>query len=471
MLAGTLMSSYAQEMWGVVGGNYAGINGALLNPSSILHSKLYLDINIAAADVFLENNAFYIHREDYHPISFLKSSDNLPAYGKDDLPFDYYSNKQRKNIHLSGNIRGPSLSVVRGYQAFGFVSGFRTVFSGRDIPYEVIPLSYEGLNYEPLQNINFNDDQMLITGMAWFEMGLTYARSIIKQGRNQLSAGVTAKFLLGYAGAYLDIENIDYIVNNDSTLNIRNVRGELGFSSSSLPGDRFFSGKGLSVDLGITYVKKKRGYSNWSGNKLCRQQAEDYYYKLGVSLLDLGWMHFSNGAQGHDYNDVGRFWENVDTVNFRNLDYFTQLLSNEFYGDPNASLSADRIKILLPSALSVQFDYHINQQWYVHGVVVQALKTGKSYLYRPAQLAVIPRYETKYLEFSVPITLYDYRYPRFGLSARFWFLTIGTDNMLGFLNLTDFTGMDLYFSLKFNFLKGKCRSTNYHCESRGGSFR
>ncbi len=82
----------AQEMWGVVNGNYAGINSTMINPSSMMHSKLYMDINIATADVFFENNAFYIHREDYKPLSFLKADADFPEYGKDDLPFDYYRN-------------------------------------------------------------------------------------------------------------------------------------------------------------------------------------------------------------------------------------------------------------------------------------------------------------------------------------------------------------------------------------------
>ena len=92
------MITNGQEMWGVVNGNYAGINSTLVNPSSMLHSKLYLDINLATVDLFFENNAFYIHKEDYKPMAFLRSDVNLPEYGKDDLPFDYYRNESRKNI-------------------------------------------------------------------------------------------------------------------------------------------------------------------------------------------------------------------------------------------------------------------------------------------------------------------------------------------------------------------------------------
>lgn len=451
-------------MWGVVNGNYAGINASMINPASTMHSKLYLDINLATVDAFLENNAFYMHKGDFKPLAFLKSGDNLPQYGKDDLPFDYYTNQQRKNIQINALLQGPSFSVVINDQAFGLKTAFRSIVSGRDIPYEMIGFGYEGLNYTPQQNINYNDDNMIINGVSWMEIGMHYARSIMRRGDVQLSAGINAKVLFGVAGAYLDIDNIDYIVNNDSTLNLKNVRGELSFAAPD--GNQLFNGKGVGFDLGFIYEKRSRYNNSMRSKKLCRQAYQDYKYRIGLSFLDIGMINYKSEAQKHNYNDVGVFWENIDTVQFRDIDQFTQMLSDQLYGDPMASYSSDKIRIFLPAALSVQFDYHFRKQWYINTTAIQPLTLGKSTIYRPAQLAVIPRYETPYLEFSLPVSLYDYRYPRLGLAARFWFLTIGSDNLLGFFNLTDFTGMDIYFSLKFNFLKGKCRSSTWHCDYR-----
>ncbi len=451
-------------MWGVVNGNYAGISSTLINPTGMLHSKLYLDVNVVTADVFFENNAFYIHRADYRPVAFLRSSDNLPEYGKDDLPFDYYRNTGRKNIHLSTYVMGPSFSVSRRDDAFGFRTAFRTVVSARDIPYEIIPFSYEGLNYEPLHNINFNNDEMVITGMSWMETAFSYARTIYRRGPDHISGGLSAKALFGMAGAYLNLENLDYIVNNDSTLNLRNIRGELGFSTTSLPGEQFLNGRGFAFDLGLSYVKKRSGYSGNIRGNLCKQPYEEYRYRIGISLLDLGMMRFSGDAQQHAYDDVGIFWEHVDTVDFRGLDPFARMVSSQLYGDEYASLRGERISMVLPAAFSLQYDHHFPGDWYLNGTVVLPMMNGVSAIYRPAQLAVTPRYETRYLEFSMPVSLYDFRYPRAGLAARFWFFTIGSDNLLGFFNLTDFTGLDLYVSLKFNFLKGKCRSRSWDCD-------
>jgi len=462
-LAGLL--GRGQEMWGVVNGNYAGINSSLINPAGIMHSKLYLDVNIATADFFFENNALYIHKEDYKPFAFLRDADNLPEYGIDNLPFDYYRNDKRKEFHQNTLVMGPSFSISRQDDAFGFRTAYRTIASGRFVPYEVVPFSYEGLSYSPLHNINFNDDVMRVSALAWAEIAFSYARTLKRRGPHQLTAGITAKFLLGTAGSYIDMENIDYIVNSDSIVNLRNLRGEFGYAGIS-EGGPLFNGTGFAAEVGIVYEYKSKRYSSIRTQKLCRTPYEDYKYRLGISLLDLGYINFNTAAEQHNYDDVGVYWVNVDTVNFRNIESFTHMLSDVFYGDPEASLRSTKIRMIMPAALGIQFDYHYNKQWYLNASVVQPIMNAKSYVYRPAQLSVTPRFETQYLEFSMPLSLYNYRYPRVGLAARFWFLTIGTDKVLGFFNLTDFTGMDLYVSLKFNFLKGKCRVKSYNCEGR-----
>ncbi len=454
-----------QEMWGVVNGNYAGINSTWINPASMLHSRLYLDINMLTADVFFENNSLYIHKEDYRPLDFIRSADNFPKYGKDDVPFDYYRNTLRKNFHVSLLAQGPSASLVRGTEAYGIKTAVRTIVSGRAVPYEIIPFAYEGLNYEPQHNINYNDDISSFSTLSWFETAFSYARALYRRGPEFVSGGISLKFLQAYAGGYLDVENIDYIVNNDSTLNLRNVRAELGVSSTDLPPGKLFNGSGFAFDLGFVYERRTRGYSSWRAGPLCRQPYDDYRFRLGLSVLDLGRVRFSGDARKHNYNDVGVFWENIDTVNYRGLDPFTAMVSEQLYGDPGASLSGSAINIQLPTALSVQFDYHYRDNWYLNATAIVPVRFSNAYIHRPAQLAVTPRYETQYIEVSLPVSLYDYRLPRVGVAARFWFFTIGTDKLLGFMNLTDFTGMDLYVSIKFNFLKGKCRAAGFQCQS------
>jgi len=56
----------------------------------------------------------------------------------------------------------------------------------------------------------------------------------------------------------------------------------------------------------------------------------------------------------------------------------------------------------------------------------------------------------------MPVSLYEWRYPRMGFAVRWEVLTIGSDNLGGFFGFSDFTGMDIYFAIKINFAKGNC---------------
>jgi hypothetical protein len=87
-------------------------------------------------------------------------------------------------------------------------------------------------------------------------------------------------------------------------------------------------------------------------------------------------------------------------------------------------------------------------------------------VHRPAELSITPRYETRWLEVSLPVSLYDWYLPRVGLAIRVYGFTIGCDKLGGFFNFNDFTGMDVYFSIKYFLDKGLCRTkTNGHCRN------
>jgi len=127
------------------------------------------------------------------------------------------------------------------------------------------------------------------------------------------------------------------------------------------------------------------------------------------------------------------------------------------------------MKIGLPTAISAQFDFHYSKNIYFGAFLIQPIRLNHHTLRRPSQLAIIPRYETKMLEVSVPISLYEYRYPRVGLSFRYSFFTIGTERLGTYLGIADLNGMDIYFSFKISFGKGtykfkshsKCYNNEY----------
>jgi hypothetical protein len=467
------ISFKAQEMWGITTSNYAGSTGALLNPSSISTSKLYMDINIATADIFFENNYAYIHNEDYSLLKYLTKSPEFPKYGPDEMPFDHFTDKNSKNAYASELVKGPSMMLAVGRHAFAFHTGARVLTSAYGIPYDIANFGYYGLDYTDQHNINYTSSDYSSAALVMGEVGVTYAYAFRKVSMEDWSAGITVKRLFSVAGGYLQANDLDYMVLNDTTINIKNLNAEIGYSfpmdydNNDFPDEPWIKGGGFGIDLGFTFQNKILSYQKKRINKLCRQRYIDYTYRIGVSILDIGYVNFKKNAQLHSYEDVSEFWVNIDTMTYNNLNELTRTLSTVFYGDPDQSLIDNKIKVYLPTAISIQGDYKIFRNYYAGGVFIHPIRLGKSFIRRPAQIALVPRYETPHLEFAIPFSLYDYKYPRLGASVRYHFLTIGTDELLGLFGLTNFTGLDFYVSVKINFRKGNCGryNRNVPCEN------
>lgn len=380
------ITTNAQEMLGIIGSNYAGVNGLSMNPSSMADSKLYLDINVLTPNIF-------------------------------------YQTDMSKNAFANFRLNGPSFMVNNGKHCFAFVNAARTAISYKRIS------SNDGLS-----------NQYKVAGLAWGEVGLSYAHVLYRVEKSMWAVGATAKMLFGAGGAYYATSNAGGSFNNDPYENIRN--------SGMLGGGGMGYGKGFGFDIGVTYHKKVNNESVKPFIKLCQQKYYDYRYKFGISIIDIGSLRFSKSVSStnFNYNLAGQ-----DTINNSN-DSTLQSYSS--------SLAKDKFSVALPTAICFQFDYHPatkSHNWYFHGAFVQSLELAQYSIRRPTMISVAPRYEKRLYEASLPISISDFKYVRVGLALRFWKITVGTDNLLGSVGVGVNKGFDLYASIKIDFLKGKCR--------------
>jgi hypothetical protein len=467
----------AQEMLGTALGNYAGINGLQLNPSALHNSKSYLEVQLFGIDVFFQNNYLYMDKADYRFSNFFKSGYVWPThnedYGVEQRNFYHYTNTKNKNAFVQERINGPGAMLIWGHHAFAINTAVRTVVSGVRVPYELANFIYLGLNYTPQQNINYADKGPIkASGMSWGEIGLAYSNTFYARGFNVLSAGITVKRLLGLGGMYMNARNLDYIVPDDSTIDIKNVDAEIGLSlpvnyaTNTAMTSPLFKGGGFGIDLGVTYTRLTRHHQDDYFNSLCAQPYEDYLYRVGVALIDVGGITFNHNATKMRIDNQSSYWENVPSLKFRSIQQFLDTLSYQFYGDNTSAYAGDKFTLWLPSALSAQFDYHFKEQWYVNASLILGFPLSRAAVARPAEIAITPRYETRWFEASMPVSLYNWQLVRMGLAVRIYALTIGTDKIGGFFHFSDFTGLDFYMSLKLFFNKGNCRNKGpVHCGS------
>ena len=302
-------------MLGIVNSSFAGITGTMINPAVNVTSPYYLDINILAADIFVENNYVYLAKEEYLFRRFFSKSPQFPTHGADNnlIAYDYY-NKKDKKAYANIRVLGPSFALTFGKHSFGLVTGARAVISAKNIPYDLAKFSFEQFEYIPQFDINYIDNRNIYNAqLAWAEIGFNYSYVFKQQSLDYWAAGITIKNLLGYGGGYVNTENADYVMLEHDTLIVHSLTGEAGYSlpldyeTNTLARNPLFRGKGIGFDLGLIYEKKKRSSSNAYFNKLCAQNYIPYHYKIGVSLLDIGRVRFKQNAEVLVFNDVSTY--------------------------------------------------------------------------------------------------------------------------------------------------------------------
>ncbi|MFA8299345.1 MAG: DUF5723 family protein [Hyphomicrobiales bacterium] len=454
----TNSSLYGQEMIGLSSSNYAGINGSILNPSSMSFSRNYIEVNIISSHTFGKNNSLYIPRRDNRGVLF--ADGELPKYNNDNSLL-LFSNKDAKNIFISQRIILPSIMYNYKDHSFGFMAQARAYASGINIPYEFPVIAYKGLNYMPIQNINFDNHKFDINAQSWAEFSLLYSKKIYKNLFSQLSAGISLKYLKGYSAAYMKFDNIKFDIPSDYNIEINNLNSEFGYASpvnlstNRIETSPLFIGEGVGFDLGFTYINGKKIHQNTYRMQPCAVEFDEYIYKIGVSIIDVGQIRYDERTRVHLYDNVSARWNDAK-INFNSLDSLFYTLDTLFYGAPGRSLKSTAFSMGLPTAISIQADYNFYKDFYASGVWVQGIKLFKNSMYRGALLAITPRYETPILEVGIPVSLYNYEYPDLGAYVRIGYFTIGSESLSSLLGIGNLKGTDIYFSLKFYIQKGKC---------------
>ena len=457
---------YAQEMLGSVNSSYSGITGSMINPANAVTSPFYLDFNILSGDVFAENNYLYLSKEEYRFLRFFKKNPDFPTHGVDNDLKAYDNNSPNdKNAYANFRMMGPSFAVTVGRHAFGLVTAARSVMSTRNVPYPMAKFMFERFDYPPQYDINYVYTHTIYNAeLAWAEVGFNYSYVFSQKSLDYWAGGVTVKYLMGYAGGYMYSEYVDYIVYDQDTLTVNKINAVGGYSlpvnyeTNEYMRDPLFRGKGVGFDIGVIYERKKSSGSYSRMAKLCEQDYIPYKYKIGVSILDIGSIKFKKNAEKLVLDGASTDWTRLPWTEFTTIRNLTDLISNKFYGNPTELIQGYEIKIALPTVASLQADVNVYKNWFVNGTLVVPVQFSKTGLRRPSILAVTPRYETRKFEVGLPVSLYDWSKPRFGIFARYRGFFMGTEKIGGFFHYSDFYGLDFYAGIKLSFLKGSCRN-------------
>lgn len=417
----------------------------LNNPSTIVDSRAFIDINLVGASAFARNTLVMLDGKSFSTAMF-DTMTTVPLT-KRKGPFSVYADVM---------VHGPSATFAVKQHAFGIHTAARVVADVRGIPDNVKDMIRQGFLYrgnmgqlQKLKNVRAN-------ALAWGEAGLTYGTILSREGSALLLGAVTVKRLFGVAGAGVRIDEWSYTVQDSTRLESHAFRGEYGFNDPISGG--YLTGKGWGFDLGFTYKVRKSSSDEYVPHSPCTDG--DYLYKFGVSLLDLGKVSFS-GPSYHNTFDQSESsdWNNYQATTADEIGDIDSLINNNFQLMSDNSQDG-RFRMKLPTAISAQLDYNLTHNFYVYGVLTYGFPRLNSLgVQRASYLGLAPRWEIKRFEVALPLSLYEWKSPQMGFAMRLNSLVIGSDNLGWFLFKQDIYGADIYFSLKYTAFKHwKCKT-------------
>jgi hypothetical protein len=468
-----IFQSKGQERLGICNSVYAGINGVWINPAFIVNSPFKWDFNLISFHTYIDNNYVYMYKANI-PALIRNNDKVINSHNEYNLRnnitseimvYDRYT-KPNKNSFQSLLLQGPSLMLTFKKFSIGIICDVREGLSLTGSNYKLAKLAYEGMTYRDLMHQYIYVPKFRINAGAWAEIGVS-GGAILKKKRNELvmKGGITYKYLIGYANAYVHNRSSTLHYSNDNDMDFYYLNADYGHA---LPQNKaVIIGTGQSVDLGFTIhrseIKKLKNHYLFFYKKgsdcpgACKSDPYMLYrWRLGISLLDIGYVKCTRETKKYIFTNATDTWYGFSHWAPGGLDGVDKDFSTHFAGDTLATPNDTKYTSLMPMALSIQYDYNIEGDFYINYSLVQRLPHfNTAGIDRENLLSFTPRFDNAYFGVSLPVMLYQYMYPRVGLSFRIGnVLIIGTDK-LGCLLNNKFSGMDFYFSIKLNALR-KC---------------
>lgn len=462
--------------------NYSGSAATWLNPSNMRTTFVYMDLGIANVDLVVRNNFAYLPR-----FTFLPSLRNLINGGEwgtfqgkqpdKEYYFQYFDpdfeKKRHVNLYESVDLSLPTFMLtIAGRHAVGLSLRQRSYTSIVKSPWEIPVLATESLKWEPMHHQRFTSEGMRFANMEWSEADLSYAVTVFEDASYKLDAGVTAKVMLGVAGFTGSINTLDYEVANKDSLyfyaldgNV-NVVAPVNYAANFRQDtdkllkitDPFYRGSGIGGDIGFTLTNKKSSMIPMRVHSACDDSPVNYYWRLGVSLIDLGKVNFktntlSNHLQGTETWMNLKLFDTVQSVNGL-MGMMDSVMGNQV----TSCTYNSKVGIGLPTALSLQFDVNVVDNFYVNATWIHPVShlLYHDAVEREPLLSVTPRYEKEFFGVAFPVSLYNYSYVTVGTFLRAGPLELGVNDLLALTGLSKMRGVDFYVAVRLKLSRGNC---------------
>lgn len=442
---------YGQENLTFGNDQYSGISSAPVSPTQPFINPNPWDINFISEDVFLQND--YVYVSDMSFLAFrnteVKSASNrknIHGYNTSHV-LDFY-NGDFGTYHFSSDILGPSFSLKANIKNQDFQLG---VFSRLRTQTSAISVD----NYLKFGNQSLIEPEQYILKpfdlnvMNWGEIGFNIGTTIFPYSDKQWIIGANFKYEMGFD--VLQIKSLDPITLrryneitdgvekktiDASNYNIEaNLATNYNFDSSKYEFKQ--KGKGFGLDLEIAFVDRDL-------------DAEDYNFKGSFAVLDLGKINF-DGEQhlfkGNTVKIVNN--PNLDNTKLNSPQEIFQLLSDEVYGNKNASFQGDSFSMGLPTSMHFNLSKNLRERQYLGFDLIQRIPVYENSLKRSNIVNLSYTIQKPVIGYGASVSLYEYQSLQFGGYVRIGPLILGSSNVFPLLfNQKKLHSGDFYLAIK-----------------------
>ena len=415
---------------------------------------------------YVDNNYVYVFQANIPSVIASQGKTSVFVDNSFEMDHNHHSkfmlekkvdNLWNKNLYFTTTLQGPSLMFNIDKWTFTVEDAIRGAASVNRINGSIAKFIYEWppSNYGSLLNLTI--PKFRVNALVWGEVGISAAKMVKVVSDFHIKAGITIKHLTGFAGVYfLNKKNVNSSFDPaDTSLYLNNVTLKYGYSFNE-DNPIQANGSGFSTDLGVT-IEKKTLVNKFQCPTFCDKKLDiQYSWKLGLSLIDIGYITFNKNAQAFSINNKSDKWYNITKFKGNDMSDIDSLISEHFNKSQPKS-DASKFAMMLPWAACLDYDYNIGYSFYINGTFMQHIPHfGLPGVDRENSIAITPRFDSRSFGLAMPIVFYQYLWPRVGLTLRLSnSFIIGTDK-LGAITGNRLSGEDFYFEIKINSLK-KCK--------------
>lgn len=415
---------------------YSGINAAVVSPTQPLLNPNPWDVNFLAEDIFFNTDYAYISQQSYLGLltgGKIASRDIKQNITGENTPsvLDFY-NKDLGNYSFSSDILGPSFSLNTRIKeqsfSFGLFSRLRTQSSAVDVD-----------NYLRYSNQNILEPESYflqpfeINVMNWGEIGLNISTQIFSNSQYQWIVGANFKYEMVFDAvnvkslSVMELNRINEDIDgvDTKTITASNYNIEANYATSyNFETDQYEvkqRGNGFGLDFGIAMIDKI-------------EDSEGYNFKWSANVLDLGTVNYvgeKHVLQGNPIKVVNN--PNLDNTEFDSPQQYFRLLSQEVYGNPNASRIGTDFKVGLPTSLHFNFSKNVGVNQYINADWIQRTPVFENSLKRTNIFQASYSVQKPVLGYGASLSLLEYKSFQVGGYVRLGPLILGSTNALPFI--------------------------------------